>query len=26
LNEACGQELDIIDATNLFPGYIIEVA
>jgi len=26
LNEACGQKLDIIDATNLFPGYIIEVA
>ena len=26
LNEACGQELDTIDVTNLFPGYVIEVA
>lgn len=26
LNEACGQTVDIIDATNLLPGYFIEVA
>ena len=26
LNEACGQNLDTIDVTNLFPGYVIEVA
>ena len=26
LNEACGQTLGIIDVTNLFPGYLIEVA
>jgi hypothetical protein len=26
LNEGCGQNLDLIDVTNLFPGYIIEVA
>lgn len=26
LNEACGQNLDTIDVTNLFPGYMIEVA
>jgi hypothetical protein len=26
LNEACGQNLDTIDVTNLFPSYIIEVA
>jgi hypothetical protein len=26
LNEPCGQNLDTIDVTNLFPGYVIEVA
>ncbi len=26
LNEACGQNLDTIDVTNLFPGYVIGVA
>jgi hypothetical protein len=26
LNEACGQNLDTIDVTNLRPGYVIEVA
>jgi hypothetical protein len=26
LDEACGQNLDTIDVTNLFPSYIIEVA
>jgi len=25
LNESCGQVVDTIDATNLFPGYFIEV-